>query len=483
MAPLMLAIVRDGGTGGARRGFLLGATTGLVYFAGTVYWVAGTMELHGGLSPVVTVPIAALLAAYLGIYPGLFGLLLQQAVRRIGAPALWWAPLLWVATEWLRATVGPGFPWVLLGSSQATVLPVVQIASVVGVYGLSAFLVLVAAAAVASAVSRRLWPGALAVAVVVIVVCGWGAWRVADGRLLDAGEPLRVGLVQGSIPQEQKWDSRFSGDIIERYLALSRQVIAGEAGLVVWPESSTPFPLDTNSAMAAPIRTMAAEAGVPFIIGSDRTEAPVDGRPGGYYNAAVLVGADGRSRQWYHKIRLAPFGEYVPFKSLLFFVGPLVEKVSDFSAGTEAVVFDAEGRRVSVAICYESIYPDLAREFVDRGSRLLATITNDAWFGLTSAPYQHFEQGALRAVEQGRFLVRAANTGISGAVDPYGRVIARTPLFEPAAITVDVRLLTDRTIYSRIGDVVVWCALVPAVWLAAGMLIERVRRHGRPRHS
>ncbi len=158
-------------------------------------------------------------------------------------------------------------------------------------------------------------------------------------------------------------------------------------------------------------------------------------------------------------MQIVPFGEYVPMKRLLFFVGPLIEAVSDFSAGTDPVVFDVDGRRVSVAICYESVYPWISRQYVQRGSQLLATITNDAWFGTSSAAYQHFEQGALRAIEEGRYVVRAANTGISGAVDPYGRTMTRTPLFTPEAITVDVRLLDHRTIYSWIGDVVAWLGL------------------------
>jgi len=168
-------------------------------------------------------------------------------------------------------------------------------------------------------------------------------------------------------------------------------------------------------------------------------------------------------------MRLVPFGEYVPLKKLLFFVAPLVQTVSDFSAGTEPVVLNADGRRVSVAICYESVYPWIAREFVERGSQLLATITNDAWFGRSSAAYQHFAQGAIRAVEEGRYVVRAANTGISGAVDPYGRVLLTTPLFQPEAVTVDVRLLDGRTIYSRVGDVVAWLSMaITAVVVVMG---------------
>jgi apolipoprotein N-acyltransferase len=458
------------------RAFLLGVTAGLIYFGGTLYWVVETMRLHGGLPLLVSIPVAVLLVAYLALYPGLFAVLLAGAVRRLGIGGLWLAPALWVSTEWLRASLGPGFPWVQLGASQARVLPVVQLTSLVGLYGLSLLLALVSTAAVFAAISRARATRLAVVAVVaglVVATVGWGSWRVTQGVLLETGEPIRVGLVQGSIPQDQKWDARFSQDIVTRYLTLSRQVLAEGAELVIWPESSTPFPLDAVAPWAAPIRALAADAATPFIIGSDQIEAGAMGEPDRYYNAAALIGPDGRPRQWYRKMRLAPFGEYVPFKSLLFFVGPLVEKVSDFTAGTDAVVFDAGGRRVSVAICYESVYPSMAQQFVDNGSALLVTITNDAWFGRTSAPYQHFEQGAIRAVEQGRFIVRAANTGISGAVDPYGRVIATTPLFEPAALTVDVRLLTGRTIYSHIGDVVVWAALAVTVWLATWMFTTR----------
>ena len=209
----------------------------------------------------------------------------------------------------------------------------------------------------------------------------------------------------------------------------------------MWPEASTPFYFDLDAVNAEPIRRLAAQARTPFLIGTDQFESARDGHGDRYFNAAVLVGPDGRTRASYRKMRLVPFGEYVPFQKLLFFVGPLVEAVSDFSAGDDPTVFEVEGTRFSVAICYEAVYAGMARDFVARGSELLTTITNDAWFGRSSAAYQHFQQAALRAVEQGRYLVRAANTGISGAVDPYGRVLASTPLFEPASITVDVRLL------------------------------------------
>lgn len=454
-----------------------------MYFGGTVYWVAGTMQMYGGIPTVVSVLVAALLAGYLAVYPGLFALVLGAAVRRFGTPGVWLAPLVWAASEWGRSTVGGGFPWVQLGASQATAIPVVQFASVAGVYGVSALIVLVgtAAAVVVAVPTRTSRRAALLVALFVALVIGAGAWRVARADLLTRGQPWRVGLVQGAVAQDQKWDARFRGDIMTRYLSLSRQVIGSGADIVIWPEASTPFSFDANAPLAAPVRRLAAETRTPFIIGSDQFVPGSGGEPERYYNAAVLVGPDGQSRDWYRKMQLVPFGEYVPLQSLLFFVAPLVEAVSNFSAGTDAVVFDADGRHISVAICYESVYPSLARQFVQNGSQLLATITNDAWFGRSSAAYQHFQQGAVRAVEQGRFVVRAANTGISGAVDPYGRVMAATPLFEAAALTVDVRLLTDRTIYSYTGDLVVWLGLVVvSVVLALTVADWRTSRRRAP---
>jgi apolipoprotein N-acyltransferase len=459
----------------AWRWLVLGVTAGLVYFAGTLYWVVTVMTTYGGLATPVAVLVGALLVAYLSLYLGLFAAMLGLTVRRAGVAALWLAPCYWVAMEWLRSWIGGGFPWALLGTSQATVLPIVQLASVTGVYGLSFLIVLVSTAAAALTLTTRRAHriGAAAVAALLVAIAAAGTVRVARSALTQTGTVLRVGLVQGDIEQDRKWNPAFRDRILETYLSLSRRVIDAGAGLVLWPEAATPFYFDAEPALAAPIRQLAAVSRTPFIIGTDEFERGTGGEANRYYNAAVLVGADGRSRGSYRKMQLVPFGEYVPLKRLLFFVGPLVEAVSDFSAGTEAFVFDADGRRLSVAICYEVVYPAIARTFVNEGSQLLATITNDAWFGRSSAPYQHFEQASLRAVENGRYLVRSANTGISGAVDPYGRVIATTPLFEPAATTVDVRLLDQRTIYSYIGDVVAWLSA------AATALTLVVVRRGR----
>ena len=454
---------------GRSRAFLLGWLTGIVHFGFTVSWVVEVMYLHGGLPLPLAWAVMLLLASYLALYPALCAVLTARAVRLFGLSGLWLAPVCWVATEWLRGWVGGGFPWALLGTSQATVTPVIQLASVTGVFGVSALVALVSAAAAVTALTnqpRQRWAAA-GVLVLVAAVTAMGTWRIAGGSLVTQGPVLKVGLLQGNV--QDKWNPRFRQEILDRYLRLTRQVITVGARLVVWPESSTPFFFEAEPADAEPIRALARSTRTSMVIGTDQFERDPAGDR--IYNSAVMVGDDGTSRGTYRKMQLVPFGEYVPLKKLLFFVGPLVEKVSDFSAGTDPVVLESAGVRTGVAICYEVVYPWIPRAFAARGAQVLTTITNDAWFGQSSAPYQHFEQASVRAVEQGRYLIRAANTGISGVVDPYGRVLQASALFEEAALTADVRLIPDRTIYSYLGDVVAWICAAGA----AGVALTRRR--------
>lgn len=470
LAPLLIAVAlevrRTAAQARRTRVFQLGWITGFTHFSLTVSWVVEVMNLHGGLPTVVAWLVMFLLAAYLALYPALFAVLTGRAVRRFGMAGLWLAPLIWVGTEWLRGWVGGGFPWALLGTSQAGVTPIIQLASVTGVFGVSLLLAMVSTAAAALVVdrTRQNMVAASAVMGVVVLVAALGTWRVITGALVTQGPVVKVGLLQGNVQQDQKWDPAFRTIILDRYLALSRQVINAGARVVVWPEASTPFFLEAEPQAAAPIRALSRETRTPMIIGTDEYERDVNGDR--VYNSAVAIGDDGQSAGGYRKMQLVPFGEYVPLKSILFFVGPLVEKVSDFAPGTEATVLNASGIRTGVAICYEVVYPWIPRAFAAGGAELLTTITNDAWFGRSSAPYQHFAQASVRAVENGRFLVRAANTGISGVVDPYGRTLLATPLFEEAAVTADVRLIQSRTIYSYAGDFVAWLGLLVCAWLA-----------------
>jgi apolipoprotein N-acyltransferase len=348
------------------------------------------------------------------------------------------------------------------------VLPIAQLASVLGVFGVSG-LVAAVNAALAVAVTRRragarAYVPMVAVGVLVAAVAAWGARRVARADWTMSGPAIRVGLVQANVNQAEKWDARRAATIFADHVNMTKQAIADGAELVVWPESSTPFYFDEqrDRASADRIRQMANEASVPILVGSVQIER---GQPDRYYNAAFLVGPDGKTDGVYRKIHLVPFGEYVPFRRLLFFAAPLVENVGELTAGREALVMPVRGRTISTAICYEVVYPHLVRRFVQNGSELLTTITNDAWFGTTSAPYQHFAQASMRAIENGRYLVRAANTGISGVVDPAGRVLAESRLSEPAVIGHEVRFLNTTTIYTSIGDLFAYLSALVTVLL------------------
>ena len=463
-----------------RRAGQLGLLTGVVYFTGTLYWITRVMAVYGGLQTWVAVLVNAALIAYLALFPALFAVLMRRFVLANGPTALLAAPVVWVTTEVGRTYVMTGFPWVLLGYSQASVLPIAQFASLFGVYGVSMLLCAVSASLALLAVGRegrriRMWhpasAGLVSVAAtfaIVLVVAVWGSRRAATAAWTREGEPIRVGLIQGNVDQGEKWDATRAAAIFQDYLRLTRRSLGEGAQLVLWPESSTPFYFEEDQAAADQVRTLARQARVPILVGSDQIDWRVDnGRrvPSKYFNAAFLVRADGSTAAVYRKMHLVPFGEYVPLKRLLFFAAPLVEAVSDFSAGDKAELLPLDGHRISTAICYEIVYPNLVRQFVAGGSELLTTITNDAWFGRTSAPYQHFEQASMRAIEEGRYLVRSANTGISGIVDPYGRVLERTSIYQQAVLVGEARFLRTSTFYARHGDVLAYACMLATLLL------------------
>jgi apolipoprotein N-acyltransferase len=494
-----------------RQSFALGLLTGVVYFTGTLYWITRVMAVYGDLQWWVAVLINALLVAYLALFPAIFALVVRRIVVAHGPSALMAAPLVWVTAEMGRTYFLTGFPWVLLGYSQAPVLPIAQLASVFGVYGVSMLVAAVSAAlaVIASGPARaahhggpaeagrhksqepeasrhtlqKRWRPALAgpyvplsaVLLAVAVVAVWGSRRAARSEWTHSGDAIRVGLIQGNVDQGQKWDPARASAIFRDYLRMTREAIAQGAQFVLWPESSTPFFFEEDRPGAEMVRAIARDARVTILFGSDQVDWRVEGNkriPDKYYNSAFVVRPDGTTAGAYRKMHLVPFGEYVPLKELLFFAAPLVEAVGPFSAGVDPTLLPVNGHPVSVAICYEVVYPNLIRQFVVRGSELLTTITNDAWFGSTSAPYQHFAQASMRAIEEGRYLVRSANTGVSGIVDPYGHVIVETRIFEPAVVVGDARFLRPSTFYARHGDIVAYAS---AVMTLALVVVSRRR--------
>jgi apolipoprotein N-acyltransferase len=451
------------------RAFALGVTSGLVYFAGTVYWTSTVVATYGELATPVALFAMLLLALYLAIFPGLAALITSRLINRAGAAALFFAPAAWVATEFFRGYLFGGFPWVPLGNSQVTVLPVAQLASVLGVYGLSALVAFINASVAFALLARgRARVVTIGVAAALLVgIASWGTFRIADGSLTRQGTPLRVGLVQPDIEQSAKWDPQQARRIFTTHIAMSRDLVRRGAEYVLWPESSTPFMFEEDAQGEAAMRALARELHVPILFGSDQLVRGTNPR---MFNAAFLLGPNGATTAVYRKIHLVPFGEFIPFKRWLYFVSPLVDSLAEFAPGTQMVMLPIGSHLTSTAICYEVVYPGLIREAVNNGSELLTTITNDGWYGHSSAPYQHFAMASMRAIEQGRYLARAANTGISGVVDPYGRVVQQSAIFEQVGIVQQVRLLKSRTLYSVLGDAIAYIsiALIAAAFLTVG---------------
>jgi apolipoprotein N-acyltransferase len=355
-----------------------------------------------------------------------------------------------------------------------TVLPVAQLASVLGVYGLSLFVAFVnvgfAMATIASGRARVIAFSGTVAGIALVAV--WGGMRLSANEL-TAGTPITIGLIQGNIAQTDKWNPARAGMILDRYLQLTQQAADQGAEFIIWPEAATPFYFEEDPTGVV-VRRLVRGLGRPLLLGSDEVE---DGDPPRTYNSAFMLDRAGATAAVYRKIQLVPFGEYVPFQRVLFFVGPLVEAVSAFSRGTRVTMLPVEGHMVSTAICYEVTYPALAREAVRQGSEMLTTITNDGWYGESSAAFQHFEMAAMRAIEQGRYLARAANTGISGLVDPYGRVVIRTRLFETVAVVGEARFVQATTVYARIGDVAAYVSALITVLAVAASRSGVGRRH------
>ena len=455
LVPLLLAALGHR----PRVAFRVGWVAGLVFFLATLYWLVLTIGTYTNLSPVVSVGPLLLLCAFLALAFGIFTAGCEAAGRR-GVELALVAPPLWVLMEWIRTYILGGFPWVSLGYSQYRATYLVQFVEVTGIYGLSALVVLVNVA-IYGAVRRWLageapsTRGMFAVTMVLVVLVGWGYWRVRDIAARPPTGTLRVGFIQGNVAQDVKWDPAYQDATIEHYEKLTREAVADGAELVVWPETAAPFFFQQESELRERILDLARELGVWLLVGSPAFSTE-NGTILRMHNRVYLVRPDGTADQSYDKMELVPFGEYVPLKSLFFFVDKVVEGVGDFRAGDTPVVFRTAQGNFGTLICYEGIFPELTRRFVAGGADFLVNITNDAWFGRTSAPYQHLAMATFRAVENRVPLVRVANTGFSAMVDADGTIRWRTGLFESAWRVDAISWVGIRTFYTRFGDVFVY---------------------------
>jgi len=471
--------------GNSRRDFLGGWLAGWAASTAIVWWVINTITHYGGISWAVAVPVLLLMTWAMGLFWGVFSWARGRILQRWPAfPDVLAAPVLWVALEYGRANLPDiDFPWALLGSSQYLNLPLLQSADLFGVWTLS-FIIVAANSAVAGllpggerqertvGLAARVLPPA-AVALVILAAWGYGAGRL--GEEPGAGE-IRVAVLQGNVEQDVKWDPAFKRATFDLYADLSREAAAGKPDLIVWPETAAPFFFRREPRYQREMSALALETGASLLFGSPGREG--EGRTFSLRNRAYLVSADGELQGWYDKMHLVPFGEYVPWKKVLFFVDKLVEAVGEFSPGEGPRLLEAGNRKFGTLICYEIIFPDLVRSNVRQGADFLVNITNDAWFGRSAASRQHFSSLVLRAVENRRPVIRAANTGISGFVDSRGRILAASELFVRGHYAANIALSMERTLYSRVGDVLpALCAVVATGLLLAGFRRGRSRRY------
>lgn len=448
MVPLLVAL-RDRRT---LEAFALGTLAGAVFFRLVFSWI--------GRAQGVTWGDAIVLMVYLGLWVGLFGAAASVVARHTGLPDIVTLPTLWVALEYARANLGfLSLPWAFLGHTQYTILPVIQIASVTGAYGIS-FLVVLANAAAAELVAapRRAIRDAVAAAAVVAVAALHGAAVLAQSA--PPGD-VTVTLVHADITQRDRWDPRLREHHVERHAELTRQAMRqGRTDLIVWPETAVPGRLTDDVPLATRLGALAHEASASLLVGSAVRPkfGPRELRQTGLTNSAFLFSPAGMLVGHYDKIRLVPFGEHLPHAGVLPWPKRVVAAAGRFVPGREQTVFALDRGRFGVLICWEAVFPELARRLVARGSEFLVNMTNEAWFSARGAPRQFLAIVVFRAVENRVAVVRATNGGVSAIIDRSGRIVDRVP--EGAADPVDSGTLTADvlrsripTFYTRFGDV------------------------------
>ncbi len=355
----------------------------------------------------------------------------------------------------MRSWFLTGFPWENLGYSQFLLRPVIQIADITGVYGISFLLVMVNGAVFSLLVSliykRAISYRKMVVAAMLLLIALGYGWLRLGLLQQHHGAAVTVALIQGNIPQDVKWDPAFLDETMDRYRRLTMETAPQNPELIIWPEAATPFYFQSEKPYQEQVASLMGKTGAHLLLGSPAWERTAEGIQ--YFNSAFLVSPDGRIQGRYDKIHLVPYGEYVPLKRFFPFIEKMVVGIGDFSPGKETAVLRFPGGAFGTLICYEIIFPDLVRRFVKNGATFLVNITNDAWFGRTAAPYQHLSMAVLRAVENRRAVARSANTGISALIDADGSILQRTSLFTPAAITGIIYKRTNLTFYARYGDI------------------------------
>lgn len=465
LVPFLLSLYDKG----PKEAFKSGMVLGLLYFFGTLYWIYHSINHYGGLSLLSSVVVVILLCSYLSLYIGIFAFLFSVAIKKTKLPASLIAPVFWVVLEFLRSYMFTGFPWSSIGYSQYKFLTVIQIADITGIYGVS-FLVVAFNGALADIflIKRRtkdmpLFPlsqtiaGFVLLFVFTLSAVVYGQIRLREER---PGKQIKVSVIQGNIEQDRKWEPSYQDEVLGIYKDLSiKEAASSSPSLIVWPETAVPFMFRADRGYTRELIDFQSRLRAYLLFGS----VMIKGRTNERYvlsNSSVLLDDNGTVSYIYDKIHLVPFGEYVPLQKLLFFINKLVVGIGDYASGDSHLRATTPYGEFATLICYEIIFPGLVRKFYSNGGDFIVNITNDAWFGKTTGPYQHFSMAVLRAVENRKPVIRAANTGISGFIDSSGRILSKTELFQRTALTAEVKTDIRKSFYSRYGDLFSYLCII-----------------------
>jgi apolipoprotein N-acyltransferase len=476
LVPLLIAL--EGGS--PSLAFKLGLSTGLAHYLTLIYWLIVALKHYGNIPLAASLALLLMLCAYLALYPACFAVVLSY-IRKSRFYLLKTAGL-WVALEYVRAKILTGFPWCLLGYTQYRHPELLQIADLAGVYAVSFVLVLANALICALLLNRRFrknrafkWDIAV-IFLIALFTAGYSLQRMSTGK--EDQKKTTVAVVQGNIDQSTKWNPAFQKKTIQTYRDLTRRASEYNPDVVVWPETAVPFFFQDHLEMAYDVIQAAREARADLVFGSPAYRQE-DGQTV-YYNRAYHLSPHGRVSGYYDKVHLVPFGEYVPLKHLLPFVHRLVVSAGDFSPGEKLEPLTLSNLSSGILICFEIIFPEVARAQVKNGAQVLVNLTNDAWYGRTSAPYQHFSMAVFRAAENARPLIRAANTGFSGFIDKRGRIMEQGALFSQEVLAREVVSGAPQrlTVYTRFGDVFALGLLVGSALNLIGVLFGHRKSAG-----
>lgn len=449
LIPLLVSFRNDNPSYNFKKGFI----SGIVSYLGLIYWVVIAMNRYGGLDIFTSIATMVLLVLYMAFYVAIFSYVITVLKQKYAFPVFLSAPFIWVFLEYIRGFFLTGFPWALIAYSQHNFLPFIQVVSITGVYFISFLIVAVNCIFYYVLIEKRI-PVLYSIVTGVLIVISilYGVVQLkADGSREGA---KKVAIVQGNITQDVKWDERFKAKTVEKYINMTMEYGNG-CDLIIWPETSLPFPFNTTKSFEHQLISLAMSIKADLVFGTVHEE-----KGDKFYNSAYLINRHGELAGFYNKVHLVPFGEYTPLRDYIPFLEKITAAGGNFSAGSTNKPIKSSIGNIGVLICYEGIFPHISVSTVRRGAQVIINLTNDAWYDRTSAPFQHFTFYVFRAIETDRFILRAANTGISAVIDNRGRIKKKTHIFEDAVLKDDFYLSDKKTFYVRYGD---WFIYILAV--------------------